>query len=303
MTDQTKHRLPPWLRKRIPAGGASRQVLQLLGDLGLATVCTAAHCPNQSECHALGTATFLIMGQQCTRQCRFCAVTKGAPAPLRDDEPQAVAEACVRMGLKYVVVTSVTRDDLSDGGAGHFARTIAAIRERLPQGYIEVLTPDFLGSHAALDTVLSAGPDVFDHNVETVPRLYAAVRPAAGGNAPDYRRSLDVLTYAKSRAEQSERKLLIKSGLMLGVGESDDEIRTVLADLRHTGVDILTLGQYLAPSADHWPVARYVEPAEFASWESQARQMGFPAVLAGPFVRSSYHAETVFKEPANGEKL
>ena len=291
--------LPPWLRKRLPSGGASREVLRLLNELGLATVCAAARCPNQPECHARGTATFLIMGERCTRRCRFCAIGEGPPPPLRAEEPQAVAEACAKMGLKYVVVTSVTRDDLADGGAEHFARTIQAIRRRLPAAIIEVLTPDFQGSRPALDTVLRAGPDVFDHNVETAPRLYAAVRPpgAARGIAPDYARSLDLLAYVKSRAAGQPRKLLVKSGLMLGIGETDDEIRQALGDLRKAGVDILTLGQYLAPSAAHWPVARFVEPAEFARWEALARQMGFPGVLAGPFVRSSYHAETVFEEP------
>ena len=301
--------MAPWLRKRLPAGGAGREVSRLLEELGLSTVCTEAHCPNQSECHARGTATFLILGDRCTRRCRFCAIAHADPRPPRDDEPQAVAEACARMGLKYVVVTSVTRDDLGDGGAAHFARTIRAIRCRLPQTKIEVLTPDFGGDRSALDVVLAARPDVFDHNVETVPRLYPSVRPpgATGGIAPDYRRSLEVLTHAaKSREEKNGdatlfpagngvvSPLFVKSGLMLGVGETDDEIRAVLADLRGAGVDILTLGQYLAPSAEHWPVARFVEPAEFERWEAEARRMGFPSVVAGPFVRSSYHAEMAF---------
>ncbi|MFA6134035.1 MAG: lipoyl synthase [Phycisphaerae bacterium] len=292
-TSRPPGKLPPWLRKRLPAAGASRQVARVLKDLGLSTVCTAAACPNLGECHARGTATFLIMGDRCTRDCRFCAIDGGRPLPLREDEPAAVAQACERMGLAYVVLTSVTRDDLADGGAEHFARTIHAIRERLPAAKIEVLTPDFQGRQADIDTVLAAGPDVFDHNVETVPRLYASVRPArtAPGPAPDYPRSLNVLSYVKSRSPHLGHRLLVKSGLMLGLGESDEEIRAVLGDLRTAGVDILTLGQYLAPSSRHCPVGRFVEPAEFARWEAEARQMGFPAVLAGPFVRSSYHAE------------
>jgi len=290
-------RLAPWLRKRLSADTADTSALRrVLSDLGLATVCTEAQCPNQEECHALGTATFLILGRRCTRACRFCAVEKGSPAPPRDDEPEAVAEACERMGLSYVVVTSVTRDDLLDGGAGQFANTIAAIRRRLPHARVEVLTPDFLGEPAHVDLVLDARPDVFDHNVETVPRLYESVRPRAeDGAAPDYHRSLSVLAHAKIRAagarDIAERQLFVKSGLMLGVGERDEEIESVLADLRQAGVDILTLGQYLAPSDRHWPVARFVEPADFARWETRAREMGFRSVLAGPFVRSSYHAE------------
>jgi len=351
-------RLAPWLRKRLPADAAALR--QIVDGLGLATVCTEAHCPNQGECHARGTATFLIMGRQCTRACRFCAVEKGPPAPLRDDEPAAVAAACERLGLSYVVVTSVTRDDLPDGGASHFARTVAAIRGRLPRTRVEVLTPDFLGVPAHVDIVLDAGPDVFDHNVETVPRLYESIRPRSpAGIAPDYRRSLAVLAHAAgvalsrstgvppvsrmgvspmqrglekdalesaravapsccdvsanlrhrrdarethgqdARATHNagetpasrERKLFVKSGLMLGMGERDAEIGQTLAELRQAGVDILTLGQYLAPSERHWPVARFVEPAEFTRWESHARDLGFASVLAGPFVRSSYHAD------------
>ena len=318
-TPADPRRLPPWLRKRLSAGPEARQVARLLKDLGLSTVCTAAKCPNQSECHGRGTATFLILGERCTRRCRFCAIEAGEPLPPREDEPQAVAEACARMGLKYVVVTSVTRDDLSDGGAAHFARTILAVRQRLPGAIVEVLTPDFRGETSAIDVVLEARPDVFGHNVETVPRLYPSVRPPGGrqGVAPDYRRSLEVLAYlrrwsakiggnvvaANSAANHgtktnhgTARRPLVKSGLMLGVGETDEEVRQVLADLRGVGLDMLTLGQYLAPSADHWPVARFVEPAEFERWQREARGMGFPSVVAGPFVRSSYHAETAFEE-------
>jgi lipoic acid synthetase len=335
-------RFPPWLRKRIPAGGEAREVRRLLAELGLATVCAGAHCPNMPECYARGTATFLILGNSCTRSCRFCAIEKRPPGALREDEPEAVAQATARLKLRHVVITSVTRDDLADGGAGHFARTIREVRERLPQIVIEVLTPDFQGSREAIDTVLAARPDIFNHNVETVPRLYAAVRPEA-----DYRRSLDVLAYAKSvggdaclgekkgavpfsgflekgtvpffsgtgagaekgtvpfsqkrekgtapfSAGGTPAKVYTKSGLMLGLGETADEIRACLADLRAAGCDIVTIGQYLAPSASHHPVARFVDPGEFAAWEAEARTLGFAAVASGPFVRSSYQAESVF---------
>jgi lipoic acid synthetase len=283
-------RFPPWLRKRIPTGGEAARVARLLAELGLATVCSRARCPNLPECYARGTATFLILGHTCTRSCRFCAIEKAPPGPLRQDEPEAVAEACARLALRHVVITSVTRDDMADGGAAHFARTIRAVRERLPKTIIEVLTPDFQGRTDAIDTVLAALPDLFNHNVETVPRLYPTVRPEA-----DYRRSLDVLAYARRRAQADGATLYTKSGLMVGLGETADEVRAVLGDLRAAGCDILTLGQYLAPSAAHVPVARFVEPAEFAAWEAEARALGFAAVAAGPFVRSSYQAESVFR--------
>ena len=283
-------RFPPWLRKRIPTGEEAARVGRLLAELGLATVCSGAHCPNLPECYARGTATFLILGHTCTRSCRFCAIEKAAPGPLREDEPEAVAEACARLALRHVVITSVTRDDLADGGAAHFAGTIRAVRERLPKTIIEVLTPDFQGRTDAIDTVLAALPDIFNHNVETVPRLYPTVRPEA-----DYRRSLDVLAYARRRTQADGATLYTKSGLMVGLGETADEVRAVLGDLRAAGCDILTLGQYLAPSAAHLPVARFVEPAEFAAWEAEARALGFAAVAAGPFVRSSYQAESVFR--------
>ncbi len=281
-------RLPPWLKKRLPRGG--RDVRDLLSDLDLATVCAEAHCPNQGECYACGTATFLILGTVCTRNCGFCAVCSGHAGSLREDEPEAVATAAARMKLRHVVVTSVTRDDLPDGGAGHFARTIDAIRREVPDAAVEVLVPDFLGRWDDLDTVLAARPDVLNHNVETVPRLYAAVRPAA-----DYRRSLDLL----ARAASAEG-VHTKSGLMLGLGETDEEIPGVLADLREAGCEILTLGQYLAPSPDHVPVDRFVRPEAFDAWGERARSMGFAAVASGPFVRSSYHARDAF-EAARGE--
>jgi lipoic acid synthetase len=296
-------KFPPWLRKRIPAGGEAAGVGRLLKELGLATVCSGAHCPNLPECYARGTATFLILGDVCTRSCRFCAITKATPVPLRDDEPAAVAEACARLQLRHAVITSVTRDDLPDGGAGHFARTIRAVRERVPSATIEVLTPDFQGREADIDTVLAAGPDIFNHNVETAPRLYATVRPEA-----DYRRSLQVLAHAKQHVDSpapqghggpTRPRIFTKSGMMLGLGETADEVRTVLADLRGAGCDIVTIGQYLAPSVRHLPVERFVEPAEFEAYERDARALGFVAVSAGPFVRSSYNAESVFSDASS----
>ena len=282
--------LPRWLKKRLPAAGAAEDVRRLIKDLGLATVCGSAHCPNMSECFARGTATFLILGDRCTRACGFCAVARGVPDPPAEGEPNAVAEAAERLKLSHVVITSVTRDDLTDGGAGHFARTIRAVRRRLPTATVEVLTPDFQGRAADIETVLAAGPDIFNHNIETVGRLYRQVRPQA-----DYRRSLDVLACAKD----STAGAFTKSGLMLGFGEQAGEVRTVLADLRGVRCDMLTIGQYLAPSPEHVPVERFIPPAEFDAWAVEAREMGYAAVAAGPFVRSSYHAEDVFNELKN----
>jgi lipoic acid synthetase len=279
-------RFPPWLRKRLSAGGEAGEVRRLLAELGLSTVCSGAHCPNQSECYSRGTATFLILGDRCTRACGFCAIKKGGAGPLRQDEPEAVADACSRLRLRHVVITSVTRDDLADGGAAHFARTIRAVRQRLPQAVIEVLTPDFRGSTEAVDMVLAARPDVFNHNVETVPRLYPTVRPEA-----DYRRSLAVLSHAR----QAGGKMFTKSGLMVGLGETADEVRRVMQDLRAAGCDLLTIGQYLSPSAAHLPVVEFVPPEQFQAWENEARSLGFAAASAGPFVRSSYQAEIVFQ--------
>jgi lipoic acid synthetase len=285
-------RLPPWLKKRLPAGGAAAETRSILTELGLETVCRSAHCPNLSECFARHTATFMILGAHCTRSCRFCAVDHAAPEALRQDEPAAVAEACVRMKLRHVVITSVTRDDLPDGGAGHFARVIRAVRERLPESIIEVLTPDFQGDRAAIETVIDAAPAIFNHNVETVPRLYADIRPQA-----QYRRSLDVLRYAKERSRRpgGPGRLYTKSGVMVGCGETREELSAVLADLRAAECDIVTVGQYLAPSGSHWPVQRFVPPEEFAAIETEARAMNFAAVASGPFVRSSYNAGALFE--------
>jgi len=285
-----KRRLPPWLKKRLPAGGAVAETRAILEELGLETVCQSAHCPNLPECFARHTATFMILGARCTRSCRFCAVEGGPPEPVRQDEPEAVAEAADRMHLRHVVVTSVTRDDLPDGGASHFARVIEAIRGRLPRAIIEVLTPDFLGSRDAVRTVIDAEPDVFNHNAETVPRLYPEIRPEA-----DYVRSLDVLRAAKALAAGRQRAVYTKSGLMVGCGETREELSSVLADLRAAGCDILTIGQYLAPSGGHYPVNRFVPPEEFAAYEEEARRLGFLAVASGPFVRSSYNAQALFE--------
>jgi lipoic acid synthetase len=279
----TRSRFPPWLKKRLPANGGAGRVARLLTDLRIHTVCQAAHCPNLSECFHRGTATFMILGETCTRNCRFCAVPGGTPAPPDPDEPRRVAEAARRLTLEYVVLTSVTRDDLPDGGAEHFAATVRAVREATG-ARVEVLTPDFLGDGAAVDTVLEAGPDVYNHNVETVPRLYGRVRPEA-----DYRRSLGVL----ERAARSGRSVP-KSGLMVGLGETDEELFKVFDDLVSADCRMLTIGQYLQPSGAHLPVDRFVEPAEFDQYRAEALRRGFAWVVSGPFVRSSYCAEAAY---------
>jgi len=280
-------RKPDWLRRRLPAGPAYEEVRGLLEKNRLHTVCQEAHCPNIWECFSSCTATFLIMGPHCTRACRFCAVGHDRPAPIDPLEPAHVAEAVSQMGLTYVVVTSVTRDDLSDGGARIFAETIQAIRDRIPDAAVEVLIPDFSGEKDALRTVMYARPAVLNHNVETIPRLYARVRPGA-----DYARSLDILRWAA----QEDPSIPTKSGLMLGLGESDSEVEQTLRDLLHAGCSILTLGQYLQPSRDHLPVERYVHPKEFERWRETALNLGFRAVASGPFVRSSYQAKELWRE-------
>ena len=251
----------------------------------LHTVCQEAKCPNIWECYAHQTATFLIMGSRCTRNCRFCSVAPGPPEPLDPQEPARVAEAAARMGLRYAVVTSVTRDDLPDGGAAHFAATIRELRRLIPGTRVEVLIPDFQGDRSALLTVLAARPDVLNHNIESVPRLYPQVRPQA-----DYLRSLALL----KRAREFDSGIATKSGLMLGLGEEAQEVRRTLQDLRAADCRILTLGQYLQPSPEHLPVIRYVTPEEFEDWRTSALQMGFAEVASGPFVRSSYHAGESF---------
>jgi lipoic acid synthetase len=275
-------RMPGWLARPIATPGRSAEVADTLEDLGLNTVCRSAKCPNRGECYASGTATFLIMGDSCTRGCRFCAVETRPPDPLDPDEPRRVAEAAARMGLTHVVVTSVTRDDLPDGGAAHFAAVIAALRAAVPGATVEVLTSDFAGDTVSVDTVVDAAPDVFNHNLETVPRLYATVRPGA-----DHARSLRVLARVKERAPA----MPTKSGLMLGLGERGDEVEQVMRDLRGVRCDLLTLGQYLRPSSKHLPVAEFVTPERFAELRELGRSLGFAAVASAPFVRSSYHAE------------
>ncbi len=283
-------RLPAWLRRKLPRGNGNFYTQDLLRELRLETVCENARCPNRPECYARRTATFMILGNVCTRPCGFCSVAKGHPDPLEDDEPERVAEAAARLGLKHVVITSVTRDDLPDGGADHFYRCVLAVRRRTGAA-VEVLTPDFLGDPAALDRVLEARPEVYNHNTETVPRFYKKVRGRA-----DYRRSLDLLAHVKRRAPGT----VTKSGLMLGLGETAEELLEVFADLRAVRCDTLTLGQYLAPTLKHVPVARYVAPAEFDELASLARSMGFAHVAAGPFVRSSYHADEMVGAHASG---
>jgi lipoic acid synthetase len=287
-------RKPDWLKRRLPTGEAFNQVRELIEAGKLHTVCQEAKCPNIWECYSHRTATFLIMGGRCTRNCRFCSVSPGLPEPLDPDEPDRVARAVEHMGLKYVVVTSVTRDDLPDGGAAHFAATIGAIRRRVPGAEIEVLIPDFQGDRAALATVLESCPNVLNHNIETVPRLYPTVRPQA-----DYRRSLELLRDSLALAPS----IPTKSGLMLGLGETADELRQTLLDLRATGCRILTLGQYLQPSPEHLPVEAYVSPADFESWRQAALHMGFAEVASAPFVRSSYHAKESFRSLTRPTRL
>lgn len=273
-------RLPAWLKRPLPIGNENFFTHDLLRELRLETVCENARCPNRPECYARRTATFMIMGNLCTRPCGFCSVPRGDPEPLENDEPVRVAEAAARLGLRHVVITSVTRDDLPDGGAEHFYQCVVAVRQRTGAA-VEVLTPDFLGDPAAIDRVIAAQPEVFNHNTETVPRFYKKVRGRA-----DYQRTLDLLARVKRQAPG----IRTKSGLMLGLGETHGELLDVLADLRSAGCDMLTLGQYLTPTLKHVPVARYLPPEEFDELAALARSLGFEHVAAGPFVRSSYHA-------------
>lgn len=274
-------RKPPWLKVTAFSGHGYERVSHLLTDQSLNTVCQEANCPNRGECFNRGTATFLIMGPQCTRNCRFCNIQTGRPAPLDPDEPGRVAQVAARLKLRHVVVTSVTRDDLPDGGAGHFAATVSELRRLLPEASIELLTPDFRDCPEAPAIIIEAGPDVFNHNVETVPRLYPMIRPGA-----DYQRSLNLLRHM---AENSG--MVIKSGLMVGVGETADELEAVFADLTASGIKVLTIGQYLAPSKKHHPIDRYVPPEEFDRLAEAARAAGIGKVFAAPLVRSSYRAD------------
>lgn len=279
VAEAPRARLPKWLKRPAPQAGM-RYTADVIADLRLETVCDSAKCPNRSECWSRQTATFMILGNVCTRPCGFCSVPRGKTEALELDEPERVAEAARRLGLSYVVITSVTRDDLPDGGAEHFYRCVLAVRETTG-AKVEVLTPDFLGNRAAISRVIAARPDVFNHNTETVPRLYHRVRRNA-----DYRRTLDLLAQVKAEAPD----MPTKSGLMLGLGETTEELLAVCADLRSVGCDMLTLGQYLQPTPAHLPVERYIPPEEFDELGNLARRMGFSMVASGPFVRSSYHA-------------
>lgn len=292
---QKPHRLskPPWLKRRLPSGPNFEQTRQLIKDGCLHTVCQEARCPNIFECFSRHTATFLILGDHCTRDCAFCAVQQGHLAPPDPEEPHRVAQAAAKMGLKYAVVTSVTRDDLPGGGADMFAATIQALKKTIPEIKVEVLIPDFQGDKAALEKVLAAGPDILNHNIETVPRLYPTVRPQA-----DYQRSLTLL----KRAAAHPAGTPTKSGLMLGFGEKDDEIKATLSDLRRNGCRIVTMGQYLQPATANHPVVAYVTPETFEQWCQIALNMGFDEASCGPFVRSSYHADAVSKNLEPGAK-
>jgi len=280
--DPASHPRPEWLRVKFFNGPNYQDLKRIMRTLGLNTVCESARCPNMGECWEHRTATFMILGNICTRACGFCAVPSGKPAGLPDEqEPDRVAEAVERMGLRYAVVTSVNRDDQPDGGAAIFARTISEIRERVPACKVEVLIPDFRGDWKALETVIAARPDVLNHNTETVPRLYHQVRKGAV-----YARSLELLQRAKSLAPE----MPTKTGLMLGLGEEREEVLAAMQDLAAQGTDILTLGQYLQPTREHLPIVRYVHPDEFAEYKKLGEQMGFAHVESGPLVRSSYHA-------------
>jgi len=277
---------PEWLRRRFSFKSSVTEINDLLLDLNLHTVCQEAHCPNQSECFGNHTATFMLLGDHCSRNCTFCAVTHGVMEPPDPEEPKRVAEAVSRLDLKYVVLTSVTRDDLADGGASHFAATIKTIRSVASDILVEVLVPDFQGSSQSLATVLAAQPAVLNHNLETVPRLYPAVRPQA-----DYQRSLRLLKEVKRLYPEATTK----SGLMVGLGERQEEVSSLLRDLRKAYCDLVTIGQYLRPSRDHHPVVDYIHPELFQANQKEAEELGFSGVASGPYVRSSYKAEKLYR--------
>ncbi|HXD90915.1 MAG TPA: lipoyl synthase [Candidatus Binataceae bacterium] len=280
---ERKH--PEWIKVRAPVSPEYFRTRAMLAELKLHTVCQEACCPNIGECFGHRTATFMLMGDVCTRNCPYCAVAHGKTRPLDRDEPRRIGEAVARLGLQHVVVTSVDRDDLADGGANHFAATARAIKSATTTARVEVLVPDFKGAHESVATVVASPIDIYNHNIETVPSLYRKCRP--GGR---YEVSLDVLAHAKESARKLNRDLLTKAGLMLGLGEDRDELMQVLRDLRSVECDILTLGQYLRPSQDHLPVERYVPPDEFAELKLAASALGFRHVESAPLVRSSYHA-------------
>ena len=280
MLQEPRPHLPPWFKVRLQQGPAYREIRRLTQELGLHTICEEARCPNVWECWNNRTATFLILGDICTRRCHYCAVTTGRPLPLDEAEPTRVAEAVKVLGLRHAVITSVNRDELSDGGAGIFAETIKAIRRELPTCTIEVLIPDFMGDHAALETVVRAAPDILNHNIETVPSLFPSVRPQG-----KYPRSIELLRAA------SNLGAVTKSGLMVGLGEALDEVRAVMRDLRAAGCLILSVGQYLQPTKSHWPIVRFYQLEEFHLLKEEGLALGFRHVESGPLVRSSYHAE------------
>jgi len=277
---------PPWLKKRIPPYQDLIKIKSILNETKLHTVCEEARCPNLGECFSRGTATFLILGEICTRDCGFCAVEHGLPVTLNEEEPEKVAYAVKKMGLQYVVITSVTRDDLIDGGASHFAKTIQAIQRLDRKIRVEVLIPDFRGDLSSLKTVLKEGPDVLNHNIETIPKLYHQVRPQA-----DYKRSLDLL----KKSKELYPHILTKSGFMLGLGETEEEVIGLLRELKEVKCDLLTVGQYLQPRLDRLPVVRYIPPEEFEKYKKIGLEMGFRSVASGPFVRSSFHASQMFE--------
>ncbi|MBE7492393.1 MAG: lipoyl synthase [Planctomycetes bacterium] len=283
---QTQRRLPPWLKRPLPRSVGQKPVDNLLDQQRLVTVCEEANCPNKAQCFTHGTATFMILGDTCTRACRFCSVKFGRPpAPPDPQEPARLVHAALAMRLEHVVITSVDRDDLPDGGSGHWAAVIRAVRQAMPQAVVEVLVPDFQGRPDQMDTVLDAGPHVFNHNLEVVASLYRAIQPQK-----NYARSLDVLRFAKQRNPQ----LTTKSGLMVGLGETRQELTGAMRDLRQAGVDMLTVGQYLRPEPGLAEVVRYYRPGEFAEIKAEALALGFGKVAAGPFVRSSYNAKEQF---------
>lgn len=282
-----RERLPPWFKKKVPDPRVLASMRSLFDELSLHTICENALCPNLGDCFSNRTATFLLLGDICTRNCTFCAVKKGVPCPVDEKEPQHLAEAVEKLGLRHVVITSVTRDDLPDGGAAHFARTIARLQEKDKALTVEVLIPDLGGSLRSLKMVVDAHPDVINHNLETVPRLYPQVRPKA-----DFQRSLRLL----GQARELDSHIVTKSGLMVGLGETRDELLQAMEELRKVNCDLLTIGQYLQPSAHHHPVVRYVSPEEFVEYESLGKAMGFCDVASVPLVRSSFNAAQLYEK-------
>jgi lipoic acid synthetase len=299
MTEARREPRPEWLRITLRTDPQFRQLRSMVQELRLNTVCEEARCPNIYECWNAGTATFMILGDTCTRYCGFCNVNSGRPKPGVDkDEPAHVAEAVARLALKHAVITSVDRDDLDDGGARHFAEVVGAIRSRVPSCAVEVLTPDFKKKPGALDIVLDAAPAVFAHNVETVPRLYKSARPGSS-----YEGSVGLLAQAAARRDRENSALRVKTSIIAGLGEDDGEILEVMGDLKRAGVDVVTLGQYLQPTPKHLPVARWVHPDTFATFRTQGLAMGFLHVESGPLVRSSYHAERHRPDPVTPQPI